>query len=986
MKKYLLTLLAVMTAFAACTPPPEDEPKDAPEAITLSTEALSFAAVGAEAQDVIVTLENCDSWEVQILDGDWLTVEKTLVGEQFAIRVSVEDNTAEQARETMVYVSGKTAMAELTVTQLGFAPALVVEPKELSFEAEGGQKTVSVTTNVEYDVVNSAEWITVTDNEGQLTVEVAQNTVTEEREATIEIKTDYALNAKIVVEQAAGKKPERVRENQACFVPYTEVTYTEDSRPGYGIEMVADNNLETYWSCPNSGIDENAVLTFTFDGRYRIDYMDYYPSPEYGQWGEFSVKYKLEDSKDYIELGDFDFGMKDGKQTARFKESLIGVTEMVIEVKTAKGRSVSKGLLAGASEIEFFYSDDVYYKPIELFEDESCSVFKNPNFSEADLTKIKDSTLRSIAKIMLNRKAEDNEFRVATYHTYQHPDIDAEKYHTSTYTKLDNVTGILMYPGRTYTVCVSDDGREDVNPRLVVSNYKWRYKDYSNRHDSHWGCSSQSYSLRTGINQITIPSNVPSNERFYGGLCYLEYFSNSKVEIKVNFVDGEVNGYWDSEMHGPERFEELLNKSIALKNEELSMYPHFDMRSPEVVMTFGSDLIQQHTRDGERAMELIQVLDSIVWLEEQLQGHHLYNTGAHANRMRMVGRYGGSYMYAGSYETGYDVSSWDCQLTVLDYYHTRRGCWGIAHEMGHVNQVRNGLKWIGTSEVTNNICSAYVQFKLNGETMLRTNTKNVGYEGAFADLMSRGCSHILVGSWDEAYYLKVVPFWQLYLYFTEVKGMTDFYPTIYHTVRNYPDCATMSDEEAMLRFCELVSDVVKLDMTEFFERWGFLTPVEGVWFNDYGRRQIFISKERIDKARAHMAQHPKPTQPIHFITENNINLFKEPAEVKIGKVAHQKNTTKYHFQNWENCVAYLVEGTDGKLYGVGDAGQKAFVFTEWNEFMWGNDAGATSSENSSEFYKTVGKNLKTKAESNTPALNGAKFYGVDANGVWHQAK
>ena len=37
-------------------------------------------------------------------------------------------------------------------------------------------------------------------------------------------------------------------------------------------------------------------------------------------------------------------------------------------------------------------------------------------------------------------------------------------------------------------------------------------------------------------------------------------------------------------------------------------------------------------------------------------------------------------------------------------------------------------------------------------------------------------------------------------------------------------------------------------------------------------------------------------------------------------------------------------------------------------------------------YKTVGKNLKTKAESNTPALNGAKFYGVDANGVWHQAK
>ncbi len=977
--------MVAVAAFTGCTPPPDDTIPAPAESITLGTESLSFAAVGAESQDVAVTLENCKEWEATVMD-EWAVVEKTIVGEGLGIRVSVEDNTAEEPRTTTVYVAGQTEMAELTVTQLGFAPALVVEPKELSFEAKGGEAAVAVTTNLEYDVDCSAEWVSVTTSENGLNVVVAENTTLVEREATISITTDYSLSARITVSQEAGEEPVRVRENEACFVPYTSLIYKEDSRSGHGIELAYDNNLETYWSCPNSGIDENAVLTFEFDGRYRIDYMDYYPSPEYGQWGEFSVKYKLQDSKTYVELGDFDFGMRDGKQTLNFEESLVGVTEIVIEVKTAKGRSVTKGLLAGATEIEFFYSDDVYYKPIELFVDDSCSEFKDPNFSESDLDKIQDSTLRAIADIMLHRKAEDNEFRVATYHTYQHPDIDAEKYHTSTYTKLDNVTGILMYPGRTYTVCVSDDGREEVSPRLVVANYKWRYKDYSNRHDSHWGCSSQSYSLRTGINQITIPSNVPSNERFYGGLCYLEYFSNSKAEIKVNFVDGEVNGYWDSEMHGPERFEELLNKSIALKNEELSIYPHFDMRSPEVVMTFGSDLIQQHTRDGERAMELIQILDSIVWLEEQLQGHHLFNTGAHANRMRMVGRYGGSYMYAGSYETGYDVSSWDCQLTVLDPYHTRRGCWGIAHEMGHVNQVRNGLKWIGTSEVTNNICSAYVQFKLNGETMLRTNTKNVGYEGAFADLMSRGCSHILVGSWDEAYYLKVVPFWQLYLYFTEVKGMADFYPTIYHTVRNYPDCATMKDEEAMLRFCELVSDVVKLDMTEFFERWGFLTPVENVYFNDYGKCLINISKERIDKAREHMAQYPKPEQPIHFITENNINLFKEPVDIVVGKVAHSKNTTKYHFKNWENCVAYVVQGSDGKVYGVGDACQKAFVFTEWNEFAWGNDAGATSSTNSSEFYKTVGKNLKSWTETNAPALNDAKYFGVDAKGVWHEAE
>lgn len=36
--------------------------------------------------------------------------------------------------------------------------------------------------------------------------------------------------------------------------------------------------------------------------------------------------------------------------------------------------------------------------------------------------------------------------------------------------------------------------------------------------------------------------------------------------------------------------------------------------------------------------------------------------------------------------------------------------WGITHELGHVNQVRPGFKWVSTSEVTNNMYSAWVQY------------------------------------------------------------------------------------------------------------------------------------------------------------------------------------------------------------------------------------------------------------------------------------
>jgi hypothetical protein len=352
----------------------------------------------------------------------------------------------------------------------------------------------------------------------------------------------------------------------------------------------------------------------------------------------------------------------------------------------------------------------------------------------------------------------------------------------------------------------------------------------------------------------------------------------------------------------------------------------------------------------------------------------------------MVGRYGGSYMYAGSYETGYDVSGFDCARTVLDPDYVKRDSWGIAHEMGHINQVRNGFKWVGTSEVTNNICSAYVNWKFLGETRLHQNPVHVGYIGAFSDIMARGCPHVLVGSWDEAYYLKVVPLWQLYLYFTEVKGMTEFYPTIYHTIRNYPDCGTMSDEEAMCRFCELVSDVTKTDMTEFFERWGFLDPIEGMWFNDYGKRQVWMTAERINKAREHMAQYPKPEQPIWFITEKNIELFKNVTPVKQGTVAINKAKDTYRFSDWENCVAYVIEGSDGEWYAVMDATYSNSVKTSWHEFYWApqGSEGSASNKNSEVNYCTAGKHAVTKTPSNTPALKNPKAYGVGADGTFYE--
>jgi hypothetical protein len=203
----------------------------------------------------------------------------------------------------------------------------------------------------------------------------------------------------------------------------------------------------------------------------------------------------------------------------------------------------------------------------------------------------------------------------------------------------------------------------------------------------------------------------------------------------------------------------------------------------------------------------------------------------------------------------------------------------------------------------------------------------------------------------------------------------------------------MSSEEALCRFMELVSDLTKTDMTEFFERWGFLKPLENMWFNDYGAVEVNISEARINQAIEYMSKYEKPTQPIWFITENNLHLFKEKPQVKVGTAALNQAQDTYRFSDWENCVVYVVRGTDGREWGIGDACDpneklRLHVTTSWNEFKWGDKNGNLSpgNVNSEKYYCTVGKSSVTKTPKNTPALKGAECFGVGADGVYYPAK
>jgi hypothetical protein len=93
----------------------------------------------------------------------------------------------------------------LTVTQAGWSATLSIEPATLNFVHEGGDQTVTVTTNVAeytYVVEEGNEWLQVDKTESGLTIHVDANNG-ESRSATVTLSAEGVEDVTLTVTQAA---------------------------------------------------------------------------------------------------------------------------------------------------------------------------------------------------------------------------------------------------------------------------------------------------------------------------------------------------------------------------------------------------------------------------------------------------------------------------------------------------------------------------------------------------------------------------------------------------------------------------------------------------------------------------------------------------------------------------------------------------------------------------------------------------------------
>ena len=901
-----LMLIPTCSACSDESPATEQSPY-----LKVETTTINFEE---EASEKGITV-NCNTKWTCTVQGDntsWLHLSQN----NQSLFISADENEGKNVRQASIVITAAAQQEIIKVAQLGWGKAILLSPASASLTAIGGTVRLEVTTNVEYEALipEDCRWITPqagtrsTDSHPVVTSSLSFNILPNEQETErkdtivlrdIEAGADTEPVTFAVVQSGLGEY-EAVNPNEIADDIRVKVSRGEASsfESGQGIEKSFDGNRSTIYhsAWKNSGANYFPItLTYYFDQGSDMDYFVYYPreTGRNGLFKEVDVEVmsnaNTRSANEWKLVMTHNFGGSSSAAKVEFPEPQIGVSAVRFTVKSGAGDG--KGF-ASCAEMEFYKKNPASFDYTTLFTDPSCSELK-PGISESEIMQCQYSFFKNIAWYMYHKKYS-SEFRIASCHAYPHPDLQAAANKTSPYSLLDNPTGISVSAGDVLVVMADLQGQK---ASLRVQNLDVPNGD---------GFGGSEYPLSSGVNKLAIKKK---------GLVYVMYHTpdyESAPNIRIHFANGTVNGYYDSQNPAHEgRSAELLSRATDKYFDVVGRYAH---------LTFPTARFRSHT---ENLDELIDAYDRIAYHEQAFMGLEKYDK-MFRNRMYLHVIYT-SYMYATSYHTAYNDNTLSelCSVSRL----TTSSCWGPAHEIGHCNQTRPGLKWLGMTEVTNNIMSQYIQTSvLHQNSRLQTENMNSSeapnrYSKAWNGIMAAGIAH---NTHDDVF-CKLVPFWQLELYFGNVLGRTPmqqedkggFYPDVYEYVRTHENLPTPGEQQ--LEFVYNASAAAGMNLLDFFGKWGFLTPAD-LEVDDYGKGRFTVTQTQIDKlkSRVEALGLPKPDVALEYITDNNWETFKNKASVVKGTAT--RNGSQLSMQNWKNVIVYEVrEGSaDGRLIGASD--------------------------------------------------------------------
>lgn len=909
-KKCLFVFFILIHWAVAFSCTSDDEALEVVE-LSVNKEVVDFKCE-AGTQNITVST-NAPIWEATA-DKSWCTL--SVAGK--VLKIFVDESEERLVREAVITITAEGLKKTVKVRQLGYEPAILIDTNVFEVEVIGKEIAFNVTANVEVSA-GVPDWIVekvksrapemVTSTHAYV---VKSSTLDEKREGNIvfaevlpegaSVETSPVSASVLIVQHGLNEYNGGTGEDIEGDIKVKVVSGTDTSHQGedvIGKSFDGDYSTLYHSNWSNGGANYFPItLTYNFAEVSDVDYLIYYPrsSGYNGNFKEVEIQYS-EDGNVFTKLLDKDF---EGSATASRVTFDNTVRAKSFRFIVKSGAGDGQGFVSCA-EMEFYSKNLNAFVYSTLFEDEACSNLK-AGITETDIENCKYPFFKNLAYYMFKDKYDRN-FRVADYKAFPHPDIQSESHKTNPYSLLDNPTGISVKEGETLVVMVGDTYGQNIG--MKVQNLDAPGGD---------GFGGVTYPLYRGINKLTMNGK---------GLVYVMYHTKTLEEaetarpVKIHFASGTVNGYFDSQsVEHRGRWSELLGKATDKYFDVVGQYAH---------LTFETNDFRKYA--ATNGNELIELYDKIAHSEMQLLGLEKYGK-MFRNRIYLNVMYH-SFMYATAYHTAYNQTTMGdvCDPDVLK----TTGCWGPAHEIGHCNQTRPGIKWIGLTEVTNNIMSEYVQTTVFGQPS-RIQTEDMGavyrnrYSKAWNGIIVPKASHADFTNLDDSndVFCKLVPFWQLELYFGKVLGLTPlqqsdcggFYPEVFEYART-KDYSGMSEGEIQLDFVYNCCVAARLNLLDFFEKWGFLTPVDRL-IEDYDTKTLKVTEGMVDALRKRvesLGYSKLQDTALEYISDNTWELYKTKPQVIPGASATRNGNT-ITIKNWQNVVVYEVRDEADNLVFV----------------------------------------------------------------------
>ena len=706
----------------------------------------------------------------------------------------------------------------------------------------------------------------------------------------------------------------------------------------YGAMALIDGDYQTYYHSPwrmekwsgGAGTVFPIEIEFAFDGTRRVTQMslmhrgvsdsktgEFTPGTQKrGQVGRFRVYGRSEGESAYTLVGDFDLGYRGGYQTVNFALPVNRAASIKIEILDGDPFHEADKPNIAIAEVEFSDSGmyDVTAGADRLFTDASCSELK-PGLTWDDVS----GAIPSLPYLALNvampllmgtYPEKEKEFRIHSYEAYSNNRL-AKDLVTQPYSMLDNPTGIEVREGETLLI-----GVDDVPPGQTVAVAV--YGDDPSGNHPNFGGKSLNYEgadqwicLQKGINQVHVTAS---------GMLYVmntaRALSAGSRPVKVHVFPGfgKVQGYYDYRRHTDDDFARMVDACT---------YKYFTVKGEKCIFLFHKEMIRLAKL---RAISgSLSVWDDIVKSQHRLMGldrHPEFNN----HMLVMTGKI--------KTDAFMDASHRRIRVGPLLHFASREAMLleaaAISHELGHINQ--EAISWRSTNESSNEL---FVNVYMN--PVRNSDGRPLSF---LAQSYASGKAWPRLGN-DKAYQgednaLHMRMNWQLWCYFYECGLKPDFFPSLFeyfrggHQLPNQIGSWYGRTEDpglAQLEYYEACCKVSGLDLTDFFDAWGFFRPVD-YDYKQYVTVRYKVTEEMIAASKSRVAAMNLPkAPPIQYLEDRessvqrrysnmgNISLFKTKAKID-QPVTATISGRKVTVSSYSNVVAIeLRRGTapDGEL-------------------------------------------------------------------------